>query len=94
MDLNFTACKDSRFLDVLWDLEGEFISTVCVKEQHCTGESKPQLKWKGLENATWTQHLDPHVHCGIIYSSEDMGATFMPIVKGMDKEGVVIYTMG
>ena len=40
-------------------------------------------------NHNWKRHMYPNVHCGIIYNSWDMEATYMSIDRWMDKEAVV-----
>ena len=35
--------------------------------------------------------MHPHVHCSTIYNSQDMGATYMTIDRGVDKDDAMKY---
>ena len=41
------------------------------------------------ENTNLKRYMQLYVHCSIIYSSQDMRATSVPINRWMDKEDVV-----
>ena len=42
-----------------------------------------------LRKPKWIKHMHPSVHCSTVHNSQDMEATWMPIVRRMDKKDVV-----
>ena len=56
----------------------------------CSRNSSSGYLSEGNKITVLKRYLHPHVHCSIIYNSQDMGTTLVSIMGWMDKENVKI----
>ena len=82
--LHWWECK---LIQPLWKTTWRFLK----KTRHKTTiwPNNPTTGHTPWGNHNWKRHMYPNVHCGIIYNSWDMEATYMSIDRWMDKEAVV-----
>ena len=56
-----------------------------------SSNTTPRYSFEENEDTNQKRYMHPHVHCSIVYNSQDMEATKVDISRWMDKD--VVYTL-
>ena len=80
-----TVRNESKLVQSLWKIVWSFLKKIKKRTTICSSNSTSEK----YENTDLIGYMHPHVHCSIIYNSQDMEATKLTISGWMDREYVV-----
>ena len=83
---------ECKLVQLLWRTAWRFLKK--TKNRAAIWSSNPTPGHISGENHCWKGYIHPNAHHSTVYNRQDMETTWMSIIRGLDKEGVVyIYTM-